>query len=61
MYVRRSTDPGMREEMQIVTQSEDQPVAWVHAERGSFAAVVIGIAVTDFAMIKEIAVGDVQV
>jgi hypothetical protein len=50
----------MRKEMQIVAQSENQPIAGIHAQRGSFAAIAVGIAVTDFAVIEEIAVGNVH-
>jgi len=52
------SDPRLREILQVVTQSEDQPVTGIHAQRGSFAAIAVGIAVTDFAMIKEVAVSN---
>jgi hypothetical protein len=58
MDVRGDSDPGLREILQVVTQSEDQPVTGIHAQRGSFAAIAVGIAVTDFAMIKEVAVSN---
>ncbi len=51
---------GGRDGMQIVTQSENHPIAGIHAQGGSFAAVAVGVAVTNRAVIKEIAIGNVQ-
>jgi hypothetical protein len=60
MHMRRGTDTGGREKMQIITQSEDQPLAGVHTQRGSFEAIAVGIAITDFAVFKEIAISKVR-
>jgi hypothetical protein len=59
-HVGHGADACVRELMQIVTQSEHQPVTGFHAQRGGFVAIAVRIAVTDFAMIKEIAISNVH-
>ncbi len=60
LYLRSTPRRAIREGMQIVVQSEDEPIAPMHAERGSFAAIAGGVAVTDLPMIQEIAVCNVH-
>ena len=60
MHHRWGTDPCMGEGMQIVMQSEGQPITRIQAQRRSFVAVAVEIAVTGTAMIKDITVSNVR-
>jgi len=60
MHYRWGTDPCMGEGMQIVMQSEGQPITRIQAQRRSFVAVAVEIAVTGTAMIKDITVSNVH-